>query len=427
MNLDGYLQYGISRWLRLSSAPNNNGYNTQNRIFHQISDFYTSFLEEPKFVFSQSQTIHGILSRGGSIGASLLGIALAAKNQRVFKYLGRNSSYGGSNDDDWQGVGSGDLDGDGIKNDFVSIRNSDGGIYFHKILTNNSSYTLSSKLIDYSTVGYRIESKGSIITGGIATGVSNSYWKGITVGHFVQDIPGDQIAAIRESDGTIFVWKPVYNAQTGTYSLQTILTNSSSGTGNGWVSICSGDFDGDGVAEIAAVRNVDGGFFIWKVKKVNTSYVLNSMLFNNSSGINNQWSAICAGDLNNDGKAELCAVRNSDGGIWIWKIVTNNGVSTLSSIVSNNSSGANNLWNGMSIGDFNKDGVKDLILHRDFDGAFFIYNLTGTALTNKAIEYFPVNQNLRVFTKGNLPGNTTDILINLRNADGDILLYELGF
>ena len=96
--------------------------------------------------------------------------------------------------------------------------------------------------------------------------------------------------------------------------------NNSSGQGNSWVGITSGDFDGDGLDEISAVRNFNGEFFIWKVKKTGSNYYFSTILSDNSSGIGNNWASITSGDFNNDGRDELCAVRNSDGGFWIWQI-----------------------------------------------------------------------------------------------------------
>lgn len=427
---DYVMPYGVARWIQLAQVADPTKYaNTINLSYPIASDFISTFLEEPELTFSKTvSNPDGKYKRyGGSRGATILGISLAAANQGMFRFLGRNSTPGSGNGDDWQCVATGDFDNDGVKNEVVSIRNSDGGIFFWKILPNDRSHSENNMTVNYTNTGYRLASAGSVITGGTATGGSNSLWRGVTVGHFVDDIPGDQIAAVRESDGTLFIWKPVFNSSNGTFSLQTILTNNSSGSGNGWVGITSGDFDNDGVCEIAAIRNYDGGIYVWKVKKSGSTYYLQGIIANNSSGVNNQWAALSAGDLNNDGKDELVAVRNADGGIFVWKIVNNNGVYSLSTLVFDNTSGSGNKWNGMTIADFDADGVKELLLHRDSDGAFFVYNLNGSILNTKAITYLPVNQNNRVFSRGRLPNGQNDILVNCRNADGDIVLYGLDF
>lgn len=435
-NGDYLMPYSMSRWLLLAKVIDPTKYTSLNISYHMASDFYSTFLENPYLTYSRSEpncdwdTVCYSATKvryGGSIGATALGLSLAAKNQGLFKFLGRNSLPGGSSDNDWQGVASGDFNNDGQPNEVVAIRNSDGGIYFSDILPNNTLYSEQNTIVNFNNVGYRFSSKGSVITGGQNTGVSNSNWKGITVGHFVSDIPGDQIAAIRESDGALFVWKPIFNQLSNSYTLQTILMNNSSGTGNYWVGLTSGDFDGDGNDEISAVRNVNGEFFIWKVKKTGSTYYFSTMLSNNSSGTGNDWASITSGDFNNDGKDELCAVRNSDGGFWIWQVVNNGGVFSFSNYVFNNSSGAGNQWNNIVVGDFNSDGKKDLLAHRNIDGAFFLYNVSGSTLITKAVEYLPVNQDLGVICVGKLPNNTKEAIVSLRNSDGDYMLYQLDF
>lgn len=442
---DFIMPNGNCRWLQLSKVNDpSKYYSTVNLTYPILSDFYSTFLEMPELTFSKCvpncETPY--IRSGGSVGATCLGIALSAKNQGYFNFLGRNSNPGGSHDNDWQGVASGDFDNDGIKNEIVCIRNSDGGIYFYKILPNDTKYSDNNLTVDFKNVGYKFVFQGSVLTGGVSTGADNSNWRGITVGHFIKDIPGDQIGAVRESDGAFFVWKPIYNASSGTYSLQSILSNNTSGTGNDWIGITSGDFDNDGIAEIASIRNFDGGIFIWKINGIGGNYNFSSMIYDKTSGTNNQWSALTCGDFDKDGIPELAAVRNADGGIFVWKILKSGNIYSLSGIVVQNSSGQGNKWNGMTVGDFNSDGTKDLILHRDFDGAFFIFNVNGTSLTSKAVEYFPVNQDLRVFCKCDIPMNdqtiinsttkktkkeSKDIIVNLRNSDGDMVLYEVKF
>ena len=424
---DNVLQFGLSRWLKIADFVNADYHPASvSPLYHMISDFFSKMNEFPGLVFSGSGYNTGLenYSRGGSPGATILGLALAHKHQSFFKFMGRNSSPAAGNGNDWQGVSSGDFDRDGISNEIVGIRNSDGGIWFFKVLENDKTATRDTLTIDFKGVGYRVESYGPVSAGGLATGVSNSYWKGITAGRFVQDLQGDQVAGIRESDGAVFVWEPVFDPFTQRYSLRELLFQAP-GPEQQWTGISSGNFDQDPQEEIAAIRNADGGIFLWKVNGTAGNYSLKNVLSDHTPGDKSEWAAVSSGDLDNDGINELAAVRNADGGIFVWKIRETDSNLVLTPLVFDNSRGAWNNWNGITIGDFDGDGVKELVLHRDCDGGFFIFHVVGKLLELKGVDYFPYDHGIRVFNTCKSSGSSHDLLVNLRNGDGDITVFAI--
>ena len=401
----------IARWLRLSNVQASYYYNNTSPLYNIVSDYYSTFLENPNkadFVYAQPQV--------------LLGYANAYDYQKTFCFLGRNSTPGGIHDDDWQSVAGGDFNNNGKKDEFITVRNSDGGFYFYKIENNTTSATYNNVVIDFNNVGYKMTSCGSYISGGVSTGALNSKWKGITAGHFTNDFVGDQVAVIRNYEGNIYVWK--VNNNSGTYSISGLVSSTNAFCPNkNWAGITATDIDKDGINEIAAIRS-DGKLYIWNVAKNGSTYFLNTLYSNFMGG--SDWAAISSGDIDNDGSNEIVGVRNSDGYIFIWNFIKNSNQFVLtSSIVDNSFYANNNYWNGITIGDYNSDGKKEMVVHRNADGAFFTKCLSGSVPKHLTTDYFPVNQDLKVF--GTCQIGNKDVFLSLRNADGDIMLYSLNY
>ena len=158
-NMDYLLQYGVGRWLQLASAADSLRPSSLNISYHIIADFFTLFNENPMLAFSNRnfEDNRQVKTNGGSVGNTTLGIALAATNQKVFKFLGRNSAA-----------------------DIEKNR-------YWKIMPNNASSTSGRNTVNYTHVGYRIEPTDSADTEHYTLSLSE-----VTDEPFLGDFNGDE-------------------------------------------------------------------------------------------------------------------------------------------------------------------------------------------------------------------------------------------
>src|SRR3984957_8432307 len=113
----------------------------------------------------------------------------------------------------------------------------------------------------------------------------------------------------------------------------------------------SGDFNGDGKADILFQNNIDGTPQIWTM---NGSTVTSEATLSDP-GI--AWKAVATGDFNGDGKSDI-VFQNANGTPMIWEM---NGTSVATSATLADP-GAQ--WKLVGTGDFNDDGKSDLVFQK---------------------------------------------------------------
>ena len=127
------------------------------------------------------------------------------------------------------------------------------------------------------------------------------------------------------------------------------------------VPIATGDFNGDGYADILVRNNNSGALSEW-FGQPNGSLVVNSNFLSNPNP-GNSWHIVGTGDFNGDGRSDILW-QNNDSTITDW----------LGQADGSFAGNWNNLhtampdWNVIATGDFNGDGTGDMLLRNIFGG-----------------------------------------------------------
>jgi hypothetical protein len=169
----------------------------------------------------------------------------------------------------------------------------------------------------------------------------------------------DEIALIEYPSGRIRIDDPSQPAGIAPFTWN-------SGSEIGWGFVAAGDFNGDGDAELAAVRGGDLRVFD---PKVQPGFPEVSFLNTLSGG--RAYRLIATGDIDRDGRDELVVTHTESSGqtLQVWD---GGGTGTSWGVVrSETFSGA---WDAVATGDMNNDGYDDVALFRNVDQRIKIYN-----------------------------------------------------
>lgn len=306
--------------------------------------------------------------------------------------------YGGyGNGSDWVDVDAGDIDGDGSE-EIVSARNFDGRIYVHGFSENSGhdSYNLHGEGV-FQPNGFTPE------------------WGGVAVGNFNDLTPQDEIAVVSNLTGQLYLFTEV-NGQYYQYAQTSGLSANSQ-----WAGLAAADLDHDGNDEIIGVRNLDGDIYVWN----NFSNTLGAISIYSNAGPASDWADISAGDFDGDNEDEIVLVRNFDGNVYIMEFET--GTTNLVEIAQYTAAGSNSNWTSITGGNFDLDDADEFILHRNYDGDFYISELdANNDIVQIGRENFPIDQNLGVLGTVNIGTACCEELVSMRNYDGDIYVYSVG-
>jgi hypothetical protein len=275
-----------------------------------------------------------------------------------------------------------DFNGDGMSD--ILLRNDDGSL-FDLLGTQNGGFTNNGN-----------QSFASLPTS----------WHVDGTGDFNGDGHADLL--LRNDNGTMTDWLGTAN---GGFAVND--ANATVAVGTGWHVAGVGDFNGDGKADILW-RNDNGVIF-------NFLGTANGGVLNNGDNsyvnVDNVWHVAAVADFNGDGRADILW-RNDNGTIFDFLGTANGGVVNNgdNSFVAVDSS-----WHVAGAGDFNGDGIDDILWRNDNGAIFdFLGTASGGVVNNGDNSFAAMSNSWHVAAIGDYNGDgIADIL--WRNDNGTVI------
>jgi hypothetical protein len=252
----------------------------------------------------------------------------------------------------WHLVGSGDFYADGTAD--LLLQNSQNGLLAYWGIKQGSS----GPVLDSNETTQLVYSAGPT-------------WHAAVTGDFNAD--GFSDIAFQNDDGSVAVWE--MNGTQVVNNGASILAN----PGTAWHLRGAGDFYGDGTSDLLLQKD-DGSLAIWGIDQSAQGPVLDgpqSVQLSASLYPGPNWVAKGTGDFNADGHSDIVLQNTQSGDVAVWEM---NGASlaspTSAAVVAQ--PGLN--WLVKAVGDYNGDGMSDILLQNSQSGALATWFMNGTSL-----------------------------------------------
>jgi hypothetical protein len=180
----------------------------------------------------------------------------------------------------------------------------------------------------------------------------------------------------------------------------------------------NGDFNGDGREDLL-FQHLDGTLAIWSMSGISQTTV---SLLNPSHPGDRNWRVTAVTDLNLDRQMDI-VFQHADGTLAVWFM---NGINLTSAALFTPSNPGDVNWSVAGAGDFNADGMMDLIFQHT-DGSMAVWLLDGTKLTRASslTPSDPGNRNWRVVALADINRDGKPDLV-LQHTDGTLAVWLMN-
>lgn len=308
------------------------------QLYHNLADAL-----DPYILYNDEVT--GQNAYSGLSATNLLGIARLALHGKENNLNMRPEalSRDAGNGSEWTGVSGGDFNGDGIEEEYITVRNFDQTFYLYR------------READFNNVQLPSPKYNLLLEDDFRHSVQGGKWNDVAAGNIDPSDAADEFVAVRNYNGYEHFF--VFDVQTnGSGMTITAPIASYTGWGNAsaWAGITVGDFDPNQPGEeIVSVRNNANGEMVL-FRYDGTSNLSGANIHTNIYN----WTDLSSGDIDNDGVDEIIGVTAS-GKIYMID-VTNGSLDT--PVLLKNTEGS---LLSVTVGDFDRNQIDNEVIVYD--------------------------------------------------------------
>ena len=281
---------------------------------------------------------------------------------------------------------------------------------------------------------YRWSSSGSAYSLMTVTGIASGYsLSQIGSRMAASDVDGDgasdNVVAYQYTDGTmhlhVFMHGSSYQGPTGWF--QSGQFNLANVAGR----MVGGDFNGDGLGDVALIYDNGGGVSIYRFLSTGSAFTYDVASITSGYDLSKVGNNVAAADVNNDGKTDIVtSYQYPDGTMRLHVFINGNSYAGATGWYQSGAYNLNNVAGRMVGGDFNGDGKDDIAqVYDNGNGSMTIHRFlsTGTAFShdsfNIASGYSLVNVGENVAAGDSNGDGKADIVMAYQYADGTMRLH----
>lgn len=220
----------------------------------------------------------------------------------------------------------------------------------------------------------------------------NPAWRIDAVGDFNGDGHTDILWRLANDSGPAEIW--LMNGSRGVNGDGTLKAKVGLNIGPDFRVVGVGDFDGDGQSDLLLRRKDDTGpLLVWRMNErlENGQLPPNYALFGYEkalavpSDMASGWSVAGVGDFNDDGVSDILWYQASTGGLRVWLVTSEQGAPDPTPYLLRDWPFGRTGWTIAGIGDLNGDGHADIVIRNPSTGALGVFFITITGPDNSPL------------------------------------------
>src|SRR5215475_12870117 len=144
-----------------------------------------------------------------------------------------------------------------------------------------------------------------------------------------------------------------------------------------WQVFGVGDFNGDGFADVLWFNTNTGALDVWLLDGRGNVIAIPGLTAGCGSGCSPPWRVVAVGDFNGDGFADVLWFNTDTGALDVWLLDGQGNVVAFPALSAGCGSGCSPPWQVVGAGDFNGDGLADVLWFNTDTGALDVWLLDG--------------------------------------------------